>query len=101
MRAEPAPTRFFLDKLINFSIIYKKIPNERLVYDNLISKQSKTDTTLTTNSKSVVGAINELYAWTKSCVRGVEGMHHYMQKKTLRIAISNTTHSVLMVLWIN
>ena len=44
----------------------KKIPNERLVYDSLISKQSKTDTTLTTNSKSVVGAINELHAWTNN-----------------------------------
>ena len=37
-----------------------KIPTEKLVYDSLFSKQNKNDATLTTTSKSIVGAINEL-----------------------------------------
>ena len=37
-----------------------KIPTEKLVYDSLFLKQNKTDSTLTTTSKSIVGAINEL-----------------------------------------
>ena len=37
-----------------------KIPTEKLVYDSLVLKQNKTDSSLTTNSKSIVGAINEL-----------------------------------------
>lgn len=37
-----------------------KIPTEKLVYDSLFLKQNKNDSTLTTTSKSIVGAINEL-----------------------------------------
>ena len=43
-----------------------KIPTEKLMADLLAIKQNITDNTLTTTSKTVVGAINEIKTWTEN-----------------------------------